>query len=192
MLKRNGTALLLALVIVAPGITRAQAVDSTRKFSLFGGAAISDGSGSSSLLSEVATGGSADFRMKSFPLLLRANIAFSEAGSSFVHSPLHFGTLSLDAVTRPACGLLGIHPYLLGGLGVATRAQFTRVVGDFQVAGDQVITTYRPVSEPRLNWAYLEGGAGLEFGKFFLEGRVQQPAAMDGPTRKPVSFGIRF
>ena len=46
---------------------------------------------------------------------------------------------------------------------------------------------------PRMNWAFAEGGVGLEFGNhLFVQSKLQIPVASEGRTRRPVNFGIRF
>ena len=195
MMKWKGTACLLVAVIVAPMAAHSQSADTTRKFSVFGGVAASNFDvGSTKLFPEVAFGGSGDFRVNAFPLTLRTTVAFSQASSTFLFSDRRYGTLSLDGVAHLGKGILGLHPYLLGGVGVATAAPYRLFLPAYSVVDNQVVLTAdsREVTLRRTNWAFVEGGGGLEFGKFFLEGKIQQPAAMSGLTRKPVSFGIRF
>src|SRR4051812_9638996 len=180
MTKWKGTALVLAALCVSPRVGHAQAADSTRKFSLFGAATMTDYNSQASPFSEPGGGGSIDFRTKSFPLTLRTTLAFSQASANFARSAEQYGTFSLDAVTRPGRGFFGIRPYLLGGMGVATRADYVY----YASRGSAVIDPTVPfldqvysIRQPRANWAYMEGGAGLEFGKFFLEGKIQHAAA---------------
>ena len=195
MMKWKGTACLLAAVIVAPMAAHAQSADTAPKFSLFGGATMTDFNSQTSLLSEPSAGGTLDFRTRRFPLTIRTTVAFSQASANFARSAERYGTLSLDAVTRPARGLFGIHPYVLGGLGAATRADFVTYAAHQPGVIDPNVPFMDQVDairQPRNNWTYVEVGGGVEFGKFFIEGKIQQPAASNGPTRKPVSFGIRF
>ena len=189
----NRSALLLAALSFAPNFISAQSADTTRRFSVFGGIEPLQYSGTGRQLSDLGFGGSFDFRTSAFPLKLRTTVAFSQESATWLHSSLHYGNISLDAVSDLGKHF-GIRPYLLGGVGIGTLASASYFMPQYIVENNQVVISpdSRYFNAPRQNWAYLEGGGGLEFGKFFVEGKIQQPAATNGPTRKPLSFGIRF
>ena len=183
----------VAAMGVIPLASHAQAADSLRRFSLFGGAEVTS---TNEHLAQPEVGASVDFLPKSLPFALRATLAFSQE-----HPPLNntlgdlrYGTFSLDAVTRRSKGIFGIHPYLLGGLGVTTRADYTFIATPYVPFGQDasVATVGYPIHVPRLNWAYAEAGGGLEFGRLFLQAKLQVPVASNGITRLPVNFGFRF
>ena len=182
------TALLLAVASLTASVARAQSADTVRRFSLFGGTTLTSRQVTPWNLSQFEAGGSADFHPDAFPLTLRTTVAFSQEAANVRNGFLRFGTLSLDAVTRPGPRFLGLRPYLLGGVGVATRAEFTSYPTQFTpVDGPSTPLPAKGISydNPRLNWAYLEGGGGVEFGKIFMQLNVQQP------LRRTARFGCR-
>jgi hypothetical protein len=139
----------------------------------------------------VELGGSGDFRVGSFPLPLRASLAFSQASQDWSGSQLRFGTLSLDAVGHPLPKFLGTRLYLLGGLGVGTRAAYSGVVP--QLTGPDFGTeTYVGFHRERRTWGFVETGAGLELGRAFVQWKLQWPVASQGYVRAPLSIGFRF
>ena len=140
----------------------AQAVDSTLRWSLFGGTVLTPGTGLAWNTDNLALGGSADFRWRRFPLPLRATLSVSQSRERLSASRTTFGAFSLDAVGHPLPRFLGTRLYLLGGLGAGTRG------------------------------AFMEGGTGLEIGKAFIEWKLQVPVASDGYRRAPISIGFRF
>jgi len=184
-----------AALCAVPAIVQAQAGDSVRKFSLFAGTTLTDYTSTLARPNQFEAGGSVDFRVSAFPVALRATMAFSQEPFNFRTGVLRFGTLSLDAVTHPMKGLFGVHPYLLGGVGLGTRAEYTFFATRYVPVGDQMVasqTEATAITQPRLNWAYAEGGGGLEFGRLFLQAKLQTPVASNGPTRISVSIGFKF
>ena len=191
----NGPARLAITVVATILLTAplgAQVVDSTHRWSVFGGslavASVNDGH---LRPSNVEVGGSIDFRARSFPLPLRAGLSFSRAGQGSWASDLSFGRLDLDVVGRPLPRFLGTQLYLLGGLGVATRASFsrylTRVVGS-----DPNVLEYFTLREPRQSWTFIETGVGLDVGRGFVQYKLQAPVASEGTMLAPLNVGFRF
>ena len=86
--------------------------DSEPKFSLFGGIA-ADGvnTGRDAGASNFELGGSADFRLRSFPLPLRASLTFSQQHRDFYLNDRRSGALSIDAVGHPIPSFFGISTY---------------------------------------------------------------------------------
>jgi hypothetical protein len=193
-MKRFGA--LLAAVVLGTALTsrlEAQQADSVVRFSLFGGIA-SDGYNSNGNLgsSNFEFGASGDFRLHVLPFALRGTLAFSQQHRDYFVDDRKSGLFSLDAVGHPIRGFLGVRPYLLGGLGVATQAEFRTLYAypTFDGSG-----TYNNVLSrtPRTNWAFAEGGIGLELGRhLFVQSKLQVPVASDGHVRTPVNLGIRF
>src|SRR4051812_37067176 len=100
--------------------------DSGPHFSLFGGTAASESSGPEN---GVELGASGDFRWAPIPVPLRLSLSFSQRHDDRFFSMLRGGKASLDLVMRPIPKKLGIQPYFLGGIGLATRAPSSGVVG---------------------------------------------------------------
>ena len=169
----------------------AQAPDTARRWSLFGGAVGAHATDLERPPANLEVGGSGDFRLGSFPLPLRATLAFSRIEQSWSASNLKYGTLSLDAVGRPTPRIFGTQLYFLGGIGVATQAGYTGFAQRY-VSVDPVMTEYYMFSVPRQSWTFLEGGMGLEIGRAFVQMKMQVPVASNGPTRVPLSVGFRF
>jgi len=104
---------------------------------------------------------------------------------------LRFGSLSLDAVGHPVPKVLGTKLYLLGGLGVGTRAPYTGL-GVRLVPGSQDTFEYFGYKRTRENCTFVEGGAGLELGHAFIQWKLQMLVASEGYVRAPISAGFRF
>ena len=192
--RSNGTALLGLMLLgfqLSATAAGAQAVDSTHRWSLYGGTVPTEGYGHASV-SNLELGGSVDFRTRLFPLPLRANLAFGQLSSEGNDARMKFGTLSLDAVARPLPKILGAKLYLLGGLGVGTRAEYSGFNGGSYFSPDVAPMPYTFFRQPRQTWAFLEGGIGLELGRAFFQLKRQSPVASQGYTRTPVSIGFRF
>ena len=194
MLRSIRSAALFGILAALPIVARAQDADSTRRFSLFGGTVLGNTAGPNAVL-KVEGGISADFRVRAFPLPLRTTLAFSHDDPTTFTSARRFGTLSIDAIAHPVSGLFGIHPYLLGGLGVATSAEYS----SYNIYYAQIVDPTFPapstpsvVRHSRENWAFAEGGLGLDIGRFFVQAKLQTPVASIGPTRTPISLGFRF
>lgn len=143
------------------------------------------------IANNVELGGSAEFRVRQFPLPLRASLSFSQMQQSWSGTMLRFGSLSLDAVAHPLPKVLGTKLYFLGGLGVTTRAPYADI-GSRLVPGSPNTFEYFGYKRPRENWAFVEGGAGLELGHAFIQWKLQMPAASEGYVRAPISVGFRF
>lgn len=179
-------------ILVTSAVAGAQTPDSVRRWSLFAGsdqhAYTHDG-----LLSNYEFGGSGDFRMGVFPLPLRATLAFSKLGLGLAGSDQRYGSFSLDAIAHPIPRIFGIRPYLLGGLGVATRAPYTGIVQGYAFPdAPQVPNAGSPFRVGRQNWAFAEVGAGLEMGRLFVQWKATTPVASEGYNRMPISIGLRF
>jgi len=188
----SATIVALAVCVCASTESHAQSPqpkDSTPTFSLFGGTALDQYGPSRSGLTNFEFGGSRDFRLRSLPVPLRVTLAFRQQ-NPYDAGPLKFGTLSLDAVGKPIPRIFGVQPYLLGGLGVGTRAEYdaafyTLVDGQFTTAGLRHI--------PRHSWAFAEGGVGLELGRhLFVQTKFMVPVASQGQIVMPFSVGFRF
>lgn len=194
-LRANGTVLLVVSLfggtVMASGAA-AQSTDSTARWSLFGGSAPIEEGGLTHIAHNVELGGSADFRLRQFPLPLRASLSFSQSEQrNQFGTQMKFGSLSLDAVGHPVPKILGAKLYFLGGLGVGTRAAYT----DFGlVPTNPEFTEFQTVARKRAreNWAFAEGGAGLELGHAFIQWKLQMPVASEGYVRAPISVGFRF
>ena len=176
---------------LAVGPLGAQTADSTRRWSLFGGSIVAQGNALYRPPSNLEIGGSGDFRVASFPLELRANLAFSRVEQRWTGSSLKYGTISIDAIGRPVPRILGTQMYLLGGLGLATRAGYNST-GARYTGIDFITAEYFPVRVPRQNWSFLETGVGLEFGRAFVQMKLQVPVASEGTQRAPISVGFCF
>jgi len=199
--RANGTGLLLGTLLVGTMMAApvaAQSTDSTTstasglRWSLFGGSApIEEGGGLMHVAHNVELGGSADFRLRQFPLPLRASLSFSQLQQDWSGAQLRFGSLSLDAVGRPVPKVLGARLYFLGGLGVGTRAAYT-TLGMRLMPGTPETFEYFGYRRARENWTFVEGGAGLELGHAFIQWKLQMPVASEGYVRAPISVGFRF
>lgn len=169
----------------------AQSADSTPRFSLFGGQQRLDQAGvPRNLQSDYRFGGSADFSVPTFPLMLRASLAFSRLEQPNTFSNLEVGTFSVQAIARPLPTMFGVKPYFLGGLGVGTRAPFVGVLPQYNGTNAPVYGT--PFTASRLTWTYVEGAAGLEFHRLFIQRAFSTPVASNGYTMSPISVGFRF
>ncbi|HEX5971526.1 MAG TPA: hypothetical protein VFY85_06340, partial [Gemmatimonadaceae bacterium] len=187
--RANGTTMLAAALLSGTLVATplaAQSTDTTTHWSLFGGSAPVDDGGLTYIAHNVELGGSADFRLGRFPLPLRASLTFSQMQPRYgLSSALKFGTLSFDAVGHPLPKVLGAKLYLLGGLGVGTRAAYTES-GLVPMNGD--LTEFQTVARTRArqSWAFVEGGTGLELGHAFIQWKLQIPVASNGYVRAPV------
>lgn len=187
--RANGTGLLLGTLLVGTMMAApvaAQLTDSTTstasttRWSLFGASApTEEGGGRMRIGHSAELGGSADFRLKQFPLPLRASLSFSQLEQTWSGAQLRFGALSLDAVGHPVPKVLGTRLYFLGGLGVGTRAPFT-TLGMRLVPGTPDTFEYYGYNWARKNWTFVEGGAGLELGHAFIQWKLQIPVASEG------------
>jgi hypothetical protein len=192
-------ATLVALAVCACTATEShaqapdQAKDSAPRFSIFSGRMLDGSSGRGrGGLHDLEFGGSADFRLSALPVPLRATLAFrEEGGQPQVLSAIKYGRFSLDVVGKPIPRIFGVQPYLLGGLGVATRAEYQ--TANYQVGQDGQITYSGFRTIPRNSWAFAEGGIGLEFGRhLFVQTKAMVPVASQGQILVPLSVGFRF
>ena len=185
MRMRPNTTVLAATTVVgialAVGPLGAQTADSTRRWSLFGGSIVAQGNALHRPPSNLEVGGSGDFRVASFPLPLRASLAFSSVEQAWSGSSLKYGTVSIDAIGRPVPRILGTQLYFLGGLGVSTRAGYTGE-GKRYTGFEPVTPEYFSFRVPRQNWAFLEGGIGLEVGRALVQMKLQLPVVGGSAT----------
>lgn len=191
MQARTGTALVTLALALSALSAGAQAADSTPRFSIFGGPLLEGGSGWRTP-GNMEYGGGMDFRTSSFPLLLRASIAFRDEDFPDRLTPARFATLSLAAVAKPFPRIFAFQPYLVGGLGLATRSDFS--AWSYAVTPDgQGITQTGTRSISRTSWAFAQAGLGIDVGHhFFVERRFLKPVGSTGPFLSPVSLGFRF
>jgi hypothetical protein len=169
----------------------AQAIDSTHRWSIFGGSAkVLDGTDGSE--NGVELGASGDFRWSPIPVPLRLSLSFSQHQDDFLIRPQRGGQASLDLVMRPIPKTLRIQPYFLGGIGVATRAPYSGVAGGYSYDPTLPPVPYYVYSRPRETWAFASAGVGLDVGRLFMQLKVEQPVAAQGPTLMPFSVGFRF
>lgn len=181
----------IVCITLCVGPVGAQTVDSTRRWSLFGGSILVQGNAMYRPPSNLEVGGSGEFRVRSFPLPLRASLAFSSVDQGRTGSSLKYGTFSIDAIARPVRRIFGIQPYFVGGLGAATRAGFTGL-GRRPSATDPFSLETYIFRESRSNWTFVEGGMGLDIGRAFVQFKTQVPVASNGDRRTPISVGFRF
>ena len=191
MQARTRAPLLAIALIVCALPARAQAADSTPRFSIFGGPLLEGGSGWRTP-GNMEYGGGVDFRTSSFPLALRAAIAFRDEDASGRLTPARYASISLAAIGRPIPRIFAVQPYLLGGLGLATRSDFIALSYTVTPDGQGIMQTgTRSVS--RTSWAFAQAGLGVEVGRhFFVERRFLKPVGSTGPFLSPVSLGFRF
>ena len=191
--RANGTVLFGLILLCSTGATRAsaQAADSTHRWSLYGGTVPTE-SWSHAGVENLELGGSLDFRAKSFPLPLRASVAFGKMNAMGNDATMKFGTLSLDAVGRPLPKIFGTRLYVLGGGGVGIRGAYSGFTGGRYFATDVPPAPYTLFSRPAQTWAFLEGGLGVDVGKMFFQMKLQAPVASQGYTRVPISIGFHF
>ena len=191
MMARTRTAL-VSLVLTGCALSAgAQGADSTPRFSIFGGPLLQGGGGWRSPRN-MEYGGSVDFRPSAFPLALRTAIAFRDEDFVGRLSPARFATASLSAIARPIPRIFAIQPYLLGGLGLATRSDFVAQNYAFTPDG-QWFAQNSTRSIARTSWAFAQAGLGLEVGRhIYVERRFLTPVGSSGPFLSPVSVGVRF
>ena len=137
-------------------------------------------------------GGSMDFRTASFPFLLRTALVFRDDYGPGPLTPARYAIFSLAAVGSPFPSIFAVRPYLLGGLGMATRSDF--VVWNSVVSPDgQRLVQNGTLSISRASWALAKAGLGVEIGRhFFVEGNLFKPMGLTGPFLSLVSLGFRF
>lgn len=191
MRARSGrTAIVAGIVVGTIGLgttagaqeSTAAKADSAPHFALFGGWAPIDGQ--DVMKRGFAMGASGDFHLSPIPVPLRFSLSFDERGGEYV-SKQRGGQASLDLVMRPIPKLFGVRPYFLGGLGVATQmgyAEYVRITP----------TSTNYVLRPRQTWAFASAGMGLDIGRAFIQMKLDQPIASQGPVLVPISVGFRF
>jgi hypothetical protein len=197
MRARSGTTALVAGIVAATlGLaapTTAQGTptktDSAPHFSLFGGTAASESSGPEN---GVEVGASGDFRWAPIPVPLRLSLSFSQRHDERFFSMLRGGKASLDLVMRPIPKKLGIQPYFLGGIGLATRAASSGLGGGCYAAPDVPCLPYYTLTRPRETWAFASAGMGLDIGRAFIQLKLENPVASHGPVIVPLNIGFRF
>lgn len=164
-------------------------VDSAPHFSLFGGSSAAESNGPET---GFELGGSGDFRWKPIPVPLRLSLSFSQRHEDNALSQLRGGKASLEAVMRPMPKFLGIRPYFLGGLGVATRAGYSAIAGGYYVDPTVPPAPYYLYTRQRQTWAFASAGLGLDIGRAFIQMKFEAPIASNGPVVVPISVGFRF
>lgn len=177
-----------ALLVLCASPASAQSVDSTH-WSIFVGRTISSATDADRSfdfpVENFGVGGSVEFRPSLFPVPLRATLSYDKfrAGPS---TTLKATSLMVDAVFRPVPAVLGIRPFLLGGLGIATVSP-----SGTQVQEGGVV---RVLPIKRTTALEMDLGAGLEYWHLFLEYR-HSPYGVLGdrmPSRTPIRLGFRF
>jgi hypothetical protein len=168
---------------------RRSSADSTPHFALFGGWAPIDGE--DVVKRGFAMGASGDFRLSPLPVPLRFSLSFDERGGEYV-SKQRGGQASLDLVMRPIPKLLGVRPYFLGGLGVATQMGYTGWGRYYYNTPTGIAASSYNHFQPRQSWAFASAGVGLDVGRAFIQMKLDQPIASQGPTLVPITVGFRF
>ncbi|HET7188070.1 MAG TPA: hypothetical protein VFI52_07940 [Gemmatimonadaceae bacterium] len=164
--------------------------DSAPHFALFGGWAPIDGM--DVMKRGFAMGASGDFRLSPIPVPLRFSLSFDERGGEYV-SKQRGGQASLDLVMRPIPKRFGVRPYFLGGLGVATQMGYMGWGRYTVYTPDGALTpTFYNYFQPRQTWAFASVGMGLDVGRAFIQMKLDQPIASQGPVLVPISVGFRF
>jgi hypothetical protein len=199
MRARLGTTALVAGIVAGTMAVAASAgaqaapvgTDSAPHFALFGGMPSFE---QSSHARGFELGGSGDFRWSAIPVPLRLSLSFSQRSNDFIFDTQRGGKASLELVMRPFPRKFGIRPYFLGGLGVETRTGFTGVVQGYRAEPpDFTLTTvYYGYSRPRQTWAFASAGMGLDIGRAFIQVKLENPIASQGPVTTPLSVGFRF
>jgi hypothetical protein len=199
MRARSGTTALVAgifattvgLAAPAAAQTSTTPADTGHRFSLFGGVAAAESSGPEN---GFELGGSGDFRWAPIPVPLRLSLSFSQRDDDAHFTSRYGGKASLDLVLRPFPKKLGIRPYFLGGLGVATRAGYAGWIGGYVAYPYGAIgglpLTY--LNRPRATWAFASAGMGLDIGRAFIQLKLEHPVASQGPNVVPLNVGFRF
>lgn len=193
MRARSGTTALAAAFVAVSAHAGAQATtqpDSAPHFALFGGWAPIDGQ--DVMKRGFAMGGSGDFHLSPIPVPLRFSLSFDERTGEYV-SKQRGAQASLDLVMRPMPKRFGVRPYFLGGLGVATQMGYWgRTPYYYNAPGGGLATSFYEYTQPRQTWAFASVGMGLDVGRAFIQMKLAQPIASDGPVLVPISVGFRF
>lgn len=197
MRTRSGTSALAAAVMIGTFALSFHAgaqetptkADSTPHFSLFGGSSVAESNGPET---GFEIGGSGDFRLRPIPVPLRLSFSFSQRHEDNALSQLRGGKASLDAVMRPIPKFLGIRPYFLGGVGVATRAGYSGIAGGYYVDPTVPPVPFSLYTRPRATWAFASAGMGLDIGRAFIQMKFEAPIASNGPVVVPINVGFRF
>src|SRR5689334_17514054 len=114
-------ALVVALVAMHGLAQRAdaQAVDTSHKWSLFGGVPLVNGTGTA-VIDANQFGLSREFSTPQFPLALRGTFAMTHIYEPFSANRQNAASLALDAIARTKPLLFGTRFYALGGVGAET------------------------------------------------------------------------
>jgi hypothetical protein len=196
MRTRLGTTALVAMVFTGTALsasslgaqTSGEKADSSHHFSLFGGKAAAEYRGPESGF-ELGVG--TDLKWRPIPVPLRLSLSFSQNNAAGYDAPKRGGLASLEAVLRPIPKKFGIQPYFLGGLGVGTRTGYGYWGGDYNPSG-VVFGPLTWVDRPRQTWAFASAGMGLDVGRAFIQLRLLNPVASQGPILVPLNVGFRF
>jgi hypothetical protein len=123
---RASTALLLVYGLLVLDALRAsaQSIDSVH-WSIFAGRTTSSAAGADHSFNfpseNFGVGGSVELEPSRFPVPLRATLSYDKFRGGPT-TTLRATSLMVDGVFRPLPALLGVRPFLLGGLGLATVA----------------------------------------------------------------------
>lgn len=175
------------LVLCAPR-AGAQSTDGTH-WSIFAGRTTSSAEGADRSFmfpfENVGVGGNVEFKPFFVPVPLRATLSYDKFRGGPT-TTLKATSLMVDAVFRPLPAVLGIRPYLLGGLGIATVSP-----SGTQVEEAGVLRVF-PIA--RTTALEMDTGIGLEYRRVFVEYR-HSPYGVLGdhmPSRTPIRLGFRF
>jgi hypothetical protein len=197
MRTRLGTTALVTLVFAGTTFhtlplgaqASAEKTDSAHHFALFGGRAATENRGPEN---GFELGVSGDLRWRPVPVPLRLSLSFSQRTDGTFAASRKGGMASLEAVLRPFPKKFGIQPYFLGGLGVGTRVGYSFLAGGSYYAPDIPPEPYTLVTRPRETWAFASAGLGLDIGRAFIQVRMLNPVASQGPIVVPLNVGFRF
>ena len=182
----------LGLLALSAPRAGAQSADGTH-WSIFAGRTISSAAGADRSfdfpVENFGVGGSVELGPTLFPVPLRATLSYDKFRGGPT-TTLKATSLTIDAVFRPLPAVIGIRPYLLGGLGIATVSPSGRQVAE---AGEEGIVL-RVIPIARTTALEMNAGLGLEYRRFYLE-YPHSPYGVLGdrmPSRTPVRLGFRF
>ena len=178
----------LGLLALSAPRAGAQSADGTH-WSIFAGRTISSAAGADRSfdfpVENFGVGGSVELGPTLFPVPLRATLSYDKFRGGPT-TTLKATSLTIDAVFRPLPAVIGIRPYLLGGLGIATVSPSGMQI---EVGG-----VPRVVPIARTTALEMNAGVGLEYWRLFLEYQ-RSPFGVLGdrmPSRTPIRLGIRF
>jgi hypothetical protein len=193
MVRRFGltVAALAALCVSRAPQSGAQTPDTLGRFSIFGGAVRSDNpEAPNGTRTSKEFGASADFQVRVLPVSLRSSLAIGQDENDATLTPVRMARLSLDVIGKSLPSRFGLQPFLLGGVGLATRSEFTVPIPSY---ASNSAAPAPVLSVPRRTWAFAEAGVGVDVGRhLFVQTKLVMPLASQGTAFIPVSFGFRF